>query len=382
MPLTFQSAFVAIKNLVMGDNVRLPGSLNIEGLKADIEENGLLTPITVFELEKGDHLVIRGHRRTTSLQQIFAGNPKRFKKLFPKGVPVTVLKGISQEEAELMKVDDSQYQPLTDPFEIQLCANKLFAFKNAQYPNGLTEREVALRMAGILDRIYPMKATKKKKAEELKADIALAQAKGLVEVVKTKTKELNDLIFEYRRGKMQNCHEAFRCPDIVMSALQYKATGNLPDGWNKKVYLPATLNYGHVKKLWTEFKKDLQLDAEKKGSLKYNKRSPGPNFLSKWNEICEELKADETAPKTTRAMAMSAKAMKEQKWFSTFGSKLTAQHGGDKEVNPDDLTNLDLIAYYAEIIAERAPKEWDELVKLATGLEKEMEAERKEAAAK
>jgi len=373
--LTFLNKTLNLAKIVVGDNVRLESAYKIAPLKADILENGLQTPITVFELQNGEAEVIRGHRRERAVREISKENPATFKKLFPKGIPVTVLKGVSYEIAQTMKVDDSNYEPLSDPFEIQMCANKLFEFY------GDKEKPVILKMTGILDRKYPPTAGRKKEIETLKADIILAKEKGLNDIVIVKQAELDELIFKQRRGKCQNMHAAFRCPDVVMTALKYKAVGTLPEGWDSKEYLPASLNYDQVKQLWKAFKADLDLDKEKKGTLKYNKRNPGPTFLSKWEEICNKLQEAEGKPKAINPKAMAAKAMKGQKFMSTGFTQLTLQHAGDKEVDPDRIGELDEIAYFAEIINERAPDEWKEFVKLATGLEKEIKAERQEVSA-
>jgi hypothetical protein len=349
-------------------------------------ENGLQTPITVFHLgnkdNPKDHETIRGHRRVRSIREIFAENPKVYKKLFPKGVPVTILKGINYETAQLMKVDDSNYLPLSNPFEVQLCANKLFSALNPDGQSTLSEKAVTLRMTGILDRMYPMKAKKKAKLEEMKADVSLLTVKGLVKEAEVKQRELDDFIFEYRRGKIQNMHAAFRCPDIVMAALKFKADGKKPDNWDEKVYLPDSLNSSHVDRLWKAFKSDLDLDKEKRGTLKYSKRNPGTTFLAKWDEICKSLQEDAEKPKTIRPKAMSATSIKEQKWISTGFTQLSLQHAGDAEINADKLMELDTLAYMAEIVSERAPKEWAEIETLVSGLEKEIQAERQEVAAK
>jgi hypothetical protein len=378
MPLKFKNGFAAIKSLVMRANVRLAAHYNVGPLKADILENGLLTPVTVFNISAKENEVIRGHRRVTALLEIAIEDPKAFKKLCPNGIPVTILEGITYDEAQTMKVDDTNYQPLTDPFEVQMCSNVLFKAE-------LNEKQVVLRMAGILDRIHPPNAKNRKSFAEIQSSLRIAEEAGMAKEVKIKQAELDDAIFKQRRGKIQNLHAAFRCPNIVMAALEYKATGAIPDDF-KKEYLPPNLNYDQVKnQLWKAFLLDLELDKGKGGSLKYNKRTPGPNFLAKWGTICKTAKdltaKQESGDTETRAKAQSGKTMQESKWMSTGFTQLTNHHSG-QEINTDLLDGYDETAYFAELLKERSPKEWDDCLALAKGLEEGIAAERKEAASK
>lgn len=107
---------------------------------------------------------------------------------------------------------------------------------------------------------------------------------------------------------------------------------------------------------------------------KYNKRVPGPNFNEAWNKICEKSVERENTPDQVRAKAYSKDELKsdEEKWDSAGFSLLCRSHRREVDVDPSVLKELDRVAYYAEILSERAPSEWAEAVTLAKGLEKEI----------
>jgi len=371
--LTFNTQYVSLENITMGRNVRLPSLMKVEELAADIHDNGLQTPLTVF-LKGKEALVIAGHRRATALKRIFADEPKHFSELFPKGIPVSVAGGITEAEAEAMKVDHGNEVGLQDPMELQLCANILFQ-------QGLTEKAVVVRLAALMDRIQPMKADAAKKYRQMLSDAELWKEKGNLTEQKSKLAEAYTFLLNYRRGKIQNLSAAFDCPDVVMASLYLKATGERPSKESgffvgEKEVLPDGITYEHVKKLKTAFAKDLT--TLENGTSKYNKRTPGPEFIAKWNEIIADLKkkADDSENQVIRDKAMSAGDMeaeiKSSKWNSKGFQILTRHHRNEKDVDMAQLKALDQVAYLAELLSVRAPKEWADCVKLAEAIETEM----------
>jgi hypothetical protein len=162
----------------------------------------------------------------------------------------------------------------------------------------------------------------------------------------------------------------------------FKATGGernwkdtLDINIDEKIYLPTQLQVAQVAKtLWPAFSKDLAILVE--GKPKYNKRIVGPNFTEAWNKICEKSQERESAPETVRAKAFSKDELKadEEKWLSAGFTLLCRSHRRETDVDPSVLVALDKIAFAAEILAERAPKEWGEALTLAGNLEKEIVA--------
>jgi len=371
--LTFNTQYVSLENITMGRNVRLPALMKVEELAADIHDNGLQTPLTVF-MKGAEALVIAGHRRANALKRIFTEEPAHFQKLFPKGIPVSVASGITEAEAEAMKVDHGNEVGLQDPMELQLCANILFQ-------QGLTEKAVVVRLAALMDRIQPMKADASKKYRQMLSDAELWKEKGNLTEQKAKLAEAYTFLLNYRRGKIQNLSAAFDCPDVVMASLYLKATGERPpkeSGFavGDKEVIPNGITYEHVKKLKAAFAKDLAVLEN--GTSKYNKRVPGPEFIAKWNEILADLKkkAEDSENQVIRDKAMSAGDMevelKSSKWNSKGFQILTRHHRNEKDVDMAQLKSLDQTAYIAELLSARAPKDWSECVKLAEAIEAEM----------
>ena len=371
--LTFSTKSVPLGEIITGRNVRLPSLMKIEELYEDIHENGLITPLTVFMKGK-QALVIAGHRRHAACTMLFAKEPKIYAKHFPNGIPCTVTSGITEAEAEAMKVDHGNEVGLSDPMELQLCVNILLYM-------GLTEKACVIRLAALMDRIKPMKADKAKKYRQMLADAELRKEQGNLLEYNAKIQEAYTFLLNYRRGMMQNHAAAFECPDVVMAALYFKSTGERPpqeSGFavDKNEVIPDGLTYDHVKKLRTAFGKDL--DTRVDGACPYNKRVPGPEFLSKWEEIKAEImqKAIDSASKTTRDKAMSAGEMDEEikkaKWASKGFQLLTRYHRNEKDIDMTVLKGLDLIANIAELLSTRAPDEWVNCVKLGEAIEKEM----------
>ena len=364
---------ISVNTIYRGRNVRLPGNANEEELYQDIKANGLKQHMMVFGV--GDlYEIIQGHLRSKALDRLMEEEPARFKELFPNGtVECTVLSDISPEMAQLEKLDHGQENPLTNPMEVQLSMNFLF-------DAGYKEVDVAVQLAGVMNRVSPMKATTRKEIEQLNRDVEMYQKEGRSADVEEKLKKIGQLTLDYRKGKIQNAKAIWRCPHIVMATMWYKATGGernwegqLDINIDEKTYLPTQLQVAQVAKtLWPAFK--LDLDILVNGKPKYNKRVPGSNFNEAWNKICEKSVERENAPETVRAKAYSKDELKadEEKWLSAGFRLICRSHRRETDVDPATLTALDKVAYVAEIISERDPAAWKEAVALAEGLEKEI----------
>ena len=232
---------------------------------------------------------------------------------------------------------------------------------------GCGEKDVVIELAGLMDRINPMKAERRKEID------------GLATAT-----ERDKAVFDYRRGLVQNLHNAHRAPNIVMAALEHKATGEDVEGFEGE-YLPK-LTTAQVTKLWKAHQKDLEIKDEK-GKQVFSRRRSGPSFKDSWQKTVESSqKAEENKENgVVRDKAMSGKDMKaevtEGKWLSHFGHQITKSHSGDKTVG--DLTPLDYTCYQAELVKESDPKLWKQVVKAAKAAEDKLiaSAEAVEAAA-
>jgi hypothetical protein len=368
-----------------GRNVRLPGNANEVELYEDIKANGLKQPMLVVGV--GDlYEVIQGHLRSSALDRLKADEPARFAELWPDGtIQCMVLTDATYEQAQLEKLDHGQENPLTSPMEVQLTLNFMF-------DAGLKEIEIAVQAAGLMNRVSPMKATTRKEIEQLQRDVEMYRKEGRFVDVEEKLKRIAQLYLDYRKGKIQNCKAIWKCPHKVMATMWYKATGGernwegqLDINIDEKEYLPTQLQVAQVAKtLWPAFSKDLAILVD--GKPKYNKRIVGPNFTEAWNKICEKSAEKEAAPETVRAKAYSKDELKadEEKWLSAGFRLLSRSHRREPDVDPSVLVSLDKIAFAAEIMAERAPSEWAEVLVLVKNLEKEIVANEAEvnAAAK
>jgi hypothetical protein len=368
-----------------GRNVRLPGNANEEELYQDIKINGLKQPMLVFGV--GDlYEVVQGHLRAASLDRLKEEEPDRFAELFPDGtIQCMVLLDATYEQAQLEKLDHGQENPLTSPMEVQLSMNFLF-------DAGLKEIEIAVQLAGLMNRVSPMKATTRKEIEQLNRDVEMYRKEGRFVDVEEKLKKIAQLQLDYRKGKIQNCKAIWKCPHIVMATMWFKATGGerswvgqLDIDIDEKTYLPTQLQVAQVAKtLWPAFSKDLGILVD--GKPKYNKQIVGPNFSEAWTKICDKSVEREAAPDTVRAKAFSKDELKadEEKWLSAGFTLLCRSHRRETDVDPSVLAVLDKNAFYAEILAERAPDEWATAVVLAKNLKEEIIANEAEvnAAAK
>lgn len=362
--MKYAQTLVPFDGLTLADNPRIPTNLALDSLMESIENVGLLEPITVWEPQKGKLEVVRGHRRTMSIGLLRNRNSKRFDELFAKGIPALKVTDVTADEVVELKLDHSEQKGLSDPHELQRSANMLFNI-------GKTENEVAVILAGLIDKISPMNSKAKLQLETLKSKVEAMKATKNSAAVELAEREVKDFIGAYRRGFVQNLHNTFRCPEKVMWALYKKATGQAPDGVTE--YLPK-LGAVQVTALWKAHKADLE--ERENGVPKYNKQRVGPKFTAKWNElIADEKKAiEEGEDKEPRQKAMSAKDMeaevKEGKYKSELACKLTAHHCGDKGI--DDLSMLDDFAYKFDLVRKHDKDLTAMVIESAKAIEKRL----------
>lgn len=363
--------------LVLGENCRLPGLLRIEELCEDISANNLKVPLLTTPVDKKSK-VLQGNRRWYALEMLLDRNPARFKELFGKdGIPVIQVTGISAEEQVDLIIDHGHIQGLSDPMELQLASNMLFAA-------GRTERQVVVALAGLLEKFTPMK-------QEVRKDWLAKLARVKEVLVKDPEwglelqNEAEILLFNNRRGKIQNLHNAFRCPEVVMQALWLKATGLYREDTLEDLrdQMPRSLTYAHVGQLYKSHKADIAADETNEVS----KANPGVLFWAKWQEISEKIRKEaiEKADGKPRAKAMSATDMmqdvEERIWKSKGFLALSQYHAGKDEVSKDVLVKLDAIAAAAEIVEDGAPDVWADVDKTAEAIIKERVAANREKAA-
>lgn len=366
-----------LDKITEGRNVRLVQNMNIPELGVDIGANGLNKKPQVLAVKDGKVEIITGHRRIRAIKWLKVNDPVAYAKWF-KGdlVEVEILQGITYEQAQFLKIDHGNEQPLRG-LELQNCANMLFDYE-------LSEKQVVVRLATLLDSVMPMKSNKRKKLEELRTQLEqLIAVKAEPKLIVAKETEIVDFIFTYRRGAVQGLHNTYRCPDIVMAALYFKETGERPEGFDKSVPLPSRITTQDVTKLYKAFGADLD-EVDVKGVCKFNKILPGPVFDAAWSGVLKDSQEKEDAKPGDRHKSKSYKDLQLEakgKWNSTGFQLLTKYHASE-DIEMSFLKQEDALLFVAEILSERAPTEWAEAVELSKGLVKEVAAETKEVEAK
>lgn len=338
--------FVPLEDLHVGVNVRI--NLMLDSLIPSIMQDGLHTPLMV----NSDLKVIRGHRRELSLNSIKKSNPERFAELFPKGIPVVQVTGATDVELAKLHVDQGNVLQLSDPFELQLASNMLFAV-------GMTEAEVANHLAGLIDVFAPMKPERRRELDKIRdteGDIAYFREYATL-----------------RRGYVQALRAAWQCPDVVMEALRYKATGILPDG-KDEADMPRLTN-AIVTKLSKTFGDDMGI-LNQNGVPKHSKIDPGPGFNAAWKDQVEKTIKNAGKEKNIRAKAWGGtKILDQVKVLASLTLKaLCLQHAG-KDVNASAIIEADMEMYYFELIKKHDPDLFAETINVG----KEIEAARVKA---
>lgn len=337
------------------DSTKTDEAWKITDLSMDIEAVGLKTPLTVWFRDKTPEIVA-GHRRHRALLRLRERNQQRYKELFKDGVPCNVLRDATEQEAMIYLADHGNELPLGDRFEVQLTANKLM-------DAGITREGLANSLRGLLDRVVgPLTGDRLKKVKALEEERhAAAEAKNTSKVASLE-KEIRKEIGEARAGYCQHLQDVWRNPPIVLQALRYRATMELPDGVD---FLPILSN-GQINTLAKALDEDVKLSPE------YSRRLPGPNWKKRWESIVESQKSRKPTEKTVRAKSMASKDIDAMaKTMASAGMKQVLGRAADAG-NSTDIRGVDEMLYYAELVAKHDPDLWKQVVKRAGEIEKKL----------
>lgn len=371
--MKYTNAMVEIGSLVTVENPRIPNRMLLSSLKDNISGVGLLEPLMVADLpnKKGVLQVVKGHRRLAAMMEILSENPVRFNELFPKGVPVLKVSDVTNEEIVALKLDHSEQLGLSDPHELQRSANMLFAI-------GKVEADVAVSLAGLIDKISPMNDKARQKLAALKAVEEKAVKEGNAAGIELAKRDIRDFIFQYRRGFVQNLHAVYRCPDVVMASLYKKACGETPKEFAGQYLPPITTS--EAVNLYKLHAKDCE--TKENGVPVFNKAVTGPEFNKRWAELSTKHQEAEGKVKETRPKAMSSKDMAEEakSYKSALAVKLTNKHTGESSAT--DILVLDDDAYRAGLVKKYDSKAWETMLKLANEIEAKLIADMKAATPK
>ena len=325
---------VALNELKEGVNTRLTASLDYEGMADSLEDRGMDEPIQAWKTDEGSLEIVRGYRRFNGASILKSRNPKRFKELFPNGIPVIIRKDITNaSEAALAKVDHGTVVSLRFRSERDMAVAIL-------KDEGCTEEEICARLEGLFAKFQTaVPSSKREKLAELKKDPVGNRV------------EIRKLVHETYKGQLQASIAVWKCPPRVAECLRHlEAKEPLPKG----VKCPAKLTYGDVKKLAKALEEDCKI-LDDGGVPKHSKGNPGPNFSRQWAETLKVVKKE-----GTRAKAMSANAMQEQldsgAWDSEGFKLLTQQHSGKQDVK--GLKAADEKLYLVDLVVKHKPEVW------------------------
>ncbi len=355
---------VQYDQITTGENVRLPNNMKLDTLTDSIQSSGLHEPIMVWRKGADDYEVLRGHRRIMSIGNVLEKDAQAFNHHFPQGqIPAIVVTDITPSDAIRLKVDHGTQESLSDPMEVQLAANMLFSV-------GLTEADVAVELAGLLDRLHPMSAKNREKLAELRKSKAEAEAKGLTTDAEAKGKEIRDFVAKNRRGLVQGLHYVYRCPYKVFAAKYFHACGVKLPAVKTDDFVPR-ITTGQVVKLYKAFQKDLEVLEN--GQQKYTRAVPGPAFLEAYDKLVAEQKKAADKPKGTRPKARSAKDLTEEaKQYESVGfNQLTRVHAG-QEVEGYDPAKMDHILFVAELVRKYNAELWKQCEAFAAKKQEEL----------
>jgi len=369
----FEHMLVPFDLLDPGDNVRLPdvGDVNARSMADSIEAEALKHPLTVMRTATGRFLIACGHIRHSGIGIVKDRNASRFSELFGEGVPCSVMINPTIEQYRNLLLDHGEEHPLTSEWELYKSAIAFFA-------NGATERDVAIGLNTLMttvagnaitaDRKSKIAAHNKAKDDDIagfEAAIKVATAKGDTKAVQDaeagiryitrKTVDLvNDEIAEARRGYVQMLHNIARSPHVVMDALLYRETGNLPNGYEEGS-LPTSITTGSIKTLAKAHMSDIKDDDN------WNAGRPGPKFRKAWLKVMaqSDKKAKATADGENRPKAMSATALLDTlPTLASESQKLAVRAAAGQDVDGDRRKELDKVAYVAEILFDHDSEFW------------------------
>jgi hypothetical protein len=359
-----KNKLIPLVELTMGQNVRIQARMAIDTLLESIASVGLTTPIWVWKVGEIFE-VLRGHRRLTAIRKIESERPSAFAAHFSKGIPCVVISGINSAEALALKVDHGNEMPLTDSYELQLCANLLFA-------SGSTEEAVILSLSGLMDIISPMKSARLQELQAIRKLAAEAEAAGEKLLAGMKRDEADELVAKYRRGMVQGLHYAYRCPNIVMAALAKRAGEAVPEEF-KTEFLP-NLTSGDIQGLWKNHSQDLTILEN--GRPKFSQSRVGPAFRQTWEKLVAQEQANEGKAKEPKPKAMPAteilKDLKEGlKLRSELACRLSGYHAGQKE-EATVLSALDAKSYAGDLVSTYNSELWAMVTEEAAKIERQL----------
>lgn len=368
MPGTEKLAFVNLDDILVTGNPRIESLHSTVDLKASVKAIGITERVKLWLKKCGDLVMLCGHLRYKVAGEVKVEDPKLFDKLFPEGIPAIIIEGITEAEADALKVDDGIKQALTSSHEVQRCANIYFA-------QGLSLRKIANRIPTLLDRLSPMskKPDALKELAEIDADIAEAKADGRnTDKLLAKREKF---VGEFRYGMLQNMQNEWRCPYIVEAAMYFMACGVKPAGY-EDTYLPK-LTQKQVTDLWTAHKGDLvHLDGEK--AQIYSKENVGPLFQKEWDKAVKKDKEPKVKG-TPKVKSMTRDEILAEvtsgKWLFKGYQLLAKRLAGDKDVDIADIEAYGRIGYEATVLRDKRPDKWA----LVCQEVKEVEAEIAEA---
>jgi hypothetical protein len=331
---------VMLESIVLGENVRLKNDGS--HLVPSILDIGLTDPLWVQQLDDGNFDLKRGFLRTHAITLIRDNYPDEYKRLFGKGITCIVVSDGTAADYARIHVDQGNQQPLTHKFEIQLSANMLFAA-------GLTERQVAVHLAGLLDRISPLKA-------EVLEDLAKARESQGEDAYQQRYAEA-------RRGIVQSLKQLWQSPSRVLDAQRYAATMKLPE-WAESARQVPILTTKQITALAKAHNEDLLVLDEDTKLPKYDQENPGPSFLNLWAEYVTKTIESKDKDKT-RSKALAATKIEDQsKTFVSNGFRaLCNQHVG--KAYGGDLHDMDRLVSVAECLQKHDPEFWSTCVSRA-----------------
>jgi len=370
-----QTILIPLADIVRADNVRLTFQdsartsewLEILQLSEDIESagygvddthrvafNGLRTNLVVQLQDDGKYLTLQGHRRGLSLEAFAKRNPGLFKSRFPDGIPCNVVPDGIDPTPYL--IDHGNQLPLRDPYELQLCADRLYA-------QGHTEKSVANEMHSLFTRVIGgLKGKRRDKVKELDTVIAKAKAdKDFTTLPKAEADKATE-IAAHHRGTCQHLKNVWRSPDCVRHAMVFKATGEVPQG--AETPLPS-LTVAQV----TELVKALDVDV-RDVSGEYSKALPGPAFNTAWQKIVAAAVKKASEPTTVATKSVSSKDIKSTgEALSSQGLKRLCDKLSDSTDRTDitdidkDLFALELVKKHDNGLYKKVIKRGDEILK-------------------
>ena len=352
--MNFETKQMEIGSLVIGKNVRVRNDVDLTTLIDSITSNGLETPITVVARpSNGKFEVLRGHRRLTAIQEIRRIAPNTFKNLFPNNkIACTIVKGVSYEEAQKLKIDSGTTVELKNKYEALLCASIMFN-------DSKTENDVANELHAILCRTSRgsgLTSEKQKTLAKHQSEILIARDAKKWDIVDSHHKAIRKLLLEFHRGHVQQLKAVWQCPYFVMACKEYEYTGVVPEGYTEKEVLRLT--YSEVKRLLKAFELDLE-DLDDNEIPKYSKVKPGKNFESKLQQIRDEKKGNKKKTGTqtvtdTRLSMVDLEKEHKASVYQSYGFRLLLRHCMGKKVK--GLKEADEMCAMIECINEHDTK--------------------------